>query len=97
VMRFDPSIYWEYRLRELHGSNTEHDYGTFTSTVLEPYRFNKTIEDPSQKKNFLKALDLMEGFRSGTYSTSDVFDLELMASFHAIIDLMGGHHSLDWS
>ena len=43
------------------------------------------------------AANRLERFRRGDLITSEVFDVGKMAKFHAIIDLVGGHHSLDWS
>ena len=40
---------------------------------------------------------LMEQFRQGEVKAADVLDVDKFARRHAIIDLVGGHHSVDWS
>jgi len=50
------------------------------------------LENPTLKKNFLTAKNLLEAFRKGELPTSKVFDSKKMAKYFAIIDLTGYHH-----
>lgn len=97
ILRFDPDLYWVDRYNELIGDRVTAEYSTFSSAFLEPFRNKKTLGDTVLKTQFEKASALMETFRRGEVPVSAIFDLERLARFHAIIDLVGGHHSLDWS
>jgi hypothetical protein len=97
VMRFDPDLYWINRFHHHTGEGVNAEYSEFQSARLEPYREEKVTGDSLQEAFFTRALALMEGFRRGKLQTDEVFDVPRTARFHAIIDLVGGHHSLDWS
>lgn len=97
VMRFDPDLYWTNRYNHHAGMGVNAEYAEFQSARLEPYREEKVTGDSVQQAYFVRALALMEGFRRGKLQAEDVFDIPRTARFHTIIDLVGGHHSLDWS
>lgn len=97
IMRFNPDMYWVDRYNELAGNKPNAEYASYQSANLEPYRDDKVLGDSVMRGHYLKALGLMEGFRRGKLRVDEVFDVKRLARFHAIIDLVGGHHSLDWS
>jgi hypothetical protein len=97
VVRYNPDMYWAFRIRELNGQFQNNDYDKSESSYIEPYESKSVFEDSSMREIFITCNDRIEGFRRGDLSSSEVFDVPKMAKFHAIIDLVGGHHSLDWS
>ncbi|MBX7093185.1 MAG: CotH kinase family protein [Flavobacteriales bacterium] len=97
IIRYNPELYWVYRLNELNKINITEEYAQMQSSYFEPYDTKNTLKDSSLRKLFVNAMERLEGFRRGDLTTSEVFDIEKLARFHAIIDLVGGHHSLDWS
>lgn len=97
ILRWNPNLYWEWRIDELQGTFLNEQYSNYSSSFVEPYE-KGTVEDDSVLLNtYMRGASLLEAFRRGEMITSEVFDVILMARFHAIIDLVGGHHSLDWS
>lgn len=97
IIRFNPNLYWVDRLNELEGEKPVAEYASYYSANVEAYREDKVLEDSTQKQYYLKAIALMEGFRNRKLLADDVFDIEKLAKFHAVIDLVGGQHSIDWS
>ena len=97
LMRFNPHMYWVDRYNEILREKPVAEFATYQSANFEPYRKENVLEDSSQKVLYLRALELMERFRRVKLNTHEVFDISLLSKFHAIIDLVGGHHSLDWS
>lgn len=97
IIRFNPELYWVYRINELNGVQIDEAYAEMQSAYIEPYDTKNTLNDKDLKTLFENAMQRLEAFRRGELSTSQVFDVKKLASFHAIIDLVGGHHSLDWS
>jgi len=97
VVRYNPDMYWAFRIRELNGQFQNNDYDKSESSYIEPYESKSVFEDSSMREIFITCNDRIEGFRRGDLTSSEVFDVPKMAKFHAIIDLVGGHHSLDWS
>jgi len=97
ILRWNPSLFWEWRIDEFQGMYLDEDYSSYTSSFAEPYDKGVVLKDEALVKNYQIAAYRLEQFRRGEKATSDVFDVDKMAKFHAIIDLVGGHHSLDWS
>jgi hypothetical protein len=97
LLRFNPDMYWQARIAEHEKLSYKMDFATFNSTYLEAYDDKNTYKDSVILNGYQKAVSLMEQFRNGNLQTSDVFDIKKLAAFHAIIDVVGGHRSLDWS
>lgn len=97
LVRFDPGLYWVHRLNGMEGRDFEEAYADYQAAALDAFDSEDLASDPEQMRYFKEALLLMDGFRSGRLRAAQVFDIRKMAKRHAIIDLVGGHHSMDWS
>ena len=97
IVRFDPSLYWIHRLSNLEGIRFDEPYGEEAASVLDAYRTGSVLKDSTTRRAFEDAVAIMEGFRTGHSTASEVFDVHAMAVRHALLDLVGGHHSMDWS
>jgi CotH kinase protein len=97
VIRFNPDMYWVHRYNMSRGIAGEDQFASYYSSNPVAYREEKVLDDSLQRFYYLKAIALIEGFRSNKITLQDAFDLERLAKFHAIIDLVGGHNSIDWS
>ena len=97
IVRFSPDLYWVNRYNEVLKENSVDEYASYYSANPEAYRENKVLQDSTQKQYYLKAIALIEGLRSRRIPVDQAFDIPRLAKFHAIIDLVGGEHSIDWS
>ncbi len=97
VVRFDPGAYWQGRMNEKHRLRIQEDYHDYSATNVQAFAEGKAFKDEQLKSSYEKAIYLLESFRRSRLVTSEVFDVSLMAKYLAIIDLVGGYHSLDWS
>lgn len=97
LLRFNPDMYWQARIAESERRSYKMDFASFNSSFFEAYDDKNTYKDSVILNGYQKAVSLMEQFRNGDLKTSDVFDIKKLAAFHAIIDVVGGHRSLDWS
>ena len=99
ILKYFDSVWVSRRLRRLKGLEPNDGIKSLASSMFYEWRAgahkqNKNLKDPILKKNLLNALYLLEGFQYGDLKTSDVFELEPLASYFAIIDLLGAHHSI---
>ena len=61
-------------------------------------KFKEFLRDPQQRKIFLRAKKIMEGFRAGLLTTSQTFsDSEKLSKWMAIGDVMGAWHGFAFS
>ena len=88
IVRFDPSLYWVHRLPTWKGSGS-----------MNPWRGGRVragrlltgsvLKDSTTRRAFEDAVAIMEGFRTGHSTASEVFDVHAMAVRHAPLDLVG--------
>lgn len=97
IIRFNPDLYWVNRYNEYTYQNSYDEFASYYSATPEAYRESNVLADSVQKKYYLNAIALVEGLRNRKISVSQAFDIPRLAKFHAIIDLVGGLHSIDWS
>jgi hypothetical protein len=97
VFRFNPNLYWVDRYNEILRDKVTAEFASYASSNLESFRGNKVLKDSLQTQYMLRGIALMEAFRRGEMSASEVFDIEKQAKFYAVMDLLGGHFSMDWS
>lgn len=97
LIRFNPDLYWIFRRHEREHVPVRSDFSSFQSTYPEAYDDKHTFADSGLVKSYGRALNLLEGVKRKKIKVSQAFDIDKLAMFHAIIDLVGGHHSLDWS
>lgn len=97
ILRFNPHLYWVNRYNMMTGTASYDEFASYYSANPEAYREENVLSDSIQKVYYLKAMALIEGLRERRIKVSDAFDVKRLAKFHAIIDLVGGQHSIDWS
>jgi len=98
IVRFDPGLFWLHRTQGIDGSAKVDDaYGAYQAASLDAFGTDDIALDPQQKRYFEQAIALMDGFRRGRLKANEVFDVERTARRLALLDLVGGHRSMDWS
>lgn len=97
LIRFNPDLYWVYRSQENDHINIETDYSGVQSTFPEAYDNKNVVTDSTLIDRYSRALNLIEQVKQRKLKVAQAFDIGKLATFHAIVDLVGGHHSLDWS
>ncbi|MBK8339016.1 MAG: CotH kinase family protein [Flavobacteriales bacterium] len=97
LLRFDPGLFWQHRLNAMQGVRSEEAYASYQAAALDAYGTSDVAADLQQKRYFEEALALVDGFRRGALPASEVFDVDRTGRRLALLDLIGGHHSMDWS
>ena len=94
LIRFNEELYWERFKIQSESEKYSFDYGRILSSNIDAFKTNDILTDSIEFQNFSKAMSLLESFRMGKKSTSEIFDIELLSAFYAMIDLFGANHSL---
>lgn len=97
IVRFDPALFWVHRLNMMEGRSFEEAYATYQAAALDAYDTGDIMKDPEQRAVFEEAVGTMNAFRNAQRSVAGTFDVDRLARRHALLDLVGGHHSMDWS
>jgi hypothetical protein len=98
IVRFNEELRWSERFQQrphLPNADPEGD-DLFFSVDIDTFQTNQMLSDPTSYAQHSQAMHLLESFRQGELRTSEVFDVEKLATFYAINDLMGAQHSSLW-
>lgn len=63
---------------------------------IEAFKGNQVALDEAMSKHFKVAQNLMYQYRYNLKAATDIFDVDLMAKYFAITDVMQAYQSLDW-
>lgn len=97
IFRFDPGLFWEHRLNMNEKIRYNESFAAYQAAAVDAFGSGDLEKDSVQRAYFEEAVGRMMAFRRGELKASDVFDADRLARRHAILDLVGGHHSMDWS
>lgn len=97
LFRFDPGLFWEHRLNMIEKVRYNESFAAYQAAALDAFGSGDLEKDSVQRRYFEEAVALMDAFRRGALRASEVFDADKIGRRHAILDLVGGHHSMDWS
>jgi len=98
ILKFDEKYQWELA-RQKEGKESSHDSlfeYTFRETNVVAFHEKDLSGSDELKLQLDRAKVLLEAFVSGTKSTSEVFDVDQLAKFYALCDMLGAQHACAW-
>ncbi len=97
IMKFDETNFWTCRLYDKNLPQEEKkELPLFEACDIGAFKETKIEESPALKTQFEIARDLMYSFKYFKRKTSDIFDIEKLAKYFALIDLTKSFHGLAW-
>lgn len=97
IFRFDPALFWQHRLNMMQRVRYEEAFAAYQAAAVDAFGSSDLERDSAFRVQFSEAVALIDAFRRGERTASQVFDVDRIARRHAMLDLIGGHHSMDWS
>jgi CotH kinase protein len=99
IVRFDEDRSWAEAVTQgfLTGERRARaGAGSWYSSEVDGFDSSRWLEDPERRAVYERALALLDGFRDGSLSTSDVFDVPLLARFFAVTEVFDAPHAAGW-
>jgi hypothetical protein len=101
VVRFTEDAFWynvQAQIDEFgQPTKTDNSYiNSLDAAEIEPYKSNQVLLSDELKQHFSLAQQLMHQYKFSLEPAENIFDIELMAKFFAIMDVMQAYQSLDW-
>lgn len=99
LIKIDEDPIWKER-RELYNQGlnfNEISYITnnkYNNLNILPFNTNKVLNDETLNGQFTIARNLMEAFVDGDKPVSEIYDLEKLATYNAICNVIGASHSM---
>ncbi len=102
IVRFSEDVFWLNIHRELKMYPTENLIGRqFTdpreASQIQPFAEKKTVNSGTLAAQFDQAQKLLQQFRNNKKPIEEIFDIEMMAKYYAVIDLLSAYHSMYWT
>ncbi len=97
IVKFSENLLWEDRaLHHRQGMMSPTGVAQETVSSIDVFKSGTIMSNPALYKQFLTATTLLEHFRSNQLPFHKAFDVDKMATFFALSDLMGADHSIMW-
>lgn len=99
ILKLNEAPMWEERAAFLAEDLTLEDLRLFKSfaeedLVIEPFNESKILNDSNFYRQFLTGRALYKSFLQNKAKISEVFDVEKLAKYNAICNLLGANHAL---
>jgi hypothetical protein len=96
IVKFSEETYW-FTTRISMNTDKPVVMPDFEESVILPFKVNRTVSTPDMLKQFEIAQNLMKLYREWGHPLHDMFDIEKLARFLALIDVTQGYHGLAWN
>ena len=98
ILKFTENGLWEMRANRLKkeikvGEDYEH---LRVNTDIKPFQEKTIIKSKSLSELYIKGQQLMFDYMHGNKPLNEVFDLNILAKYYAIVDITRGYHGIFW-
>ncbi len=97
ILRFSESALWDsvYKVDDFPALAPA-TYASFEATPIDAFKTAALTSDSVLYRGFLHGVTLLESFRNRTLPAHRVFDVDKMATFMALSELIGAKHAAVW-
>jgi len=95
ILKLDEGGHWEQVLYNLKNDKKRH-IPSYEAAAVLPFKKGRTISSEALYHQFLIAQNLMFQYKNNADNPQELFDVELMAKYYAILDVGRVHHSIHW-
>lgn len=100
ILRFVEDGVWESSKRQFDKFGKmafpDHNKNSLNLAEITPFRASKTLASPALNQQFEIAQNLMLEYKYGLKPVEAIFDLDKLAAYYAILDIMQAYHGLSW-
>ncbi|MFD1553962.1 hypothetical protein DNU06_13845 [Putridiphycobacter roseus] len=95
ILKMDESGAWAFHYK-LTQSDNEARFPVFNASMISLFKENRTLKNPKLKMNFEEGQVLLHLFKTGYLGIEEVFDIDQLAKFYALMELSAHNHALAW-
>jgi len=96
IVRYDESLLWDARVLMGGSELADPIFSNYKNTAVNAFRSSQIAKSTTLTENLAIAVGLLRSFTSGYLRPSEVFDIELMGRFIAVLELLGSGHAMWW-
>ena len=97
IIKFDEAPAWdEFIAQSQYKRARKNGVGSLSVAAVDSFETSRWLETEESRRLHDRAASMLETFRRGEASTSEVFDVERLASYFALTELVGAQHGARW-
>ena len=99
IIRFGEDLMWREIVQQVrpHRRALSNGVGDYLVSPIDGFQTDKVLASDELRAQYLRAIHMLELFREGQRATSEVFDVDLLATYFALTDLFGAEHGARWN
>ena len=95
ILKLSEDAFWQIqRLAKVTGKWAHMPY--YNVSTIEPFSQNKTLKSPTLYRQFIIASKLMNQYKYKRNKPADIFDVDKLAKYFAILDITHARHGMAW-
>lgn len=95
IVKFSEDSFWQVQKQNINHKKWP-NFPYYYSSVIRPFGQNRTLGSPALRSQFESALKLMEQYKYSTKLASEIFDIDKLARYYALLDLTHARHGMTW-
>jgi hypothetical protein len=95
IVRFDESLLWKARAQKGEDFN-DAVFHNYKNASIDAFRSSRVAKSERLSREYDNAVSLLRSFVSGAMPASDVFDVQQLGRYLAVVELWGARHSIYW-
>jgi hypothetical protein len=99
ILKFSEVLIWKELVEQIYEFHDAawNGNGAYTASDIEAFQMSRWVADAQSALHLKKAVSLLDAFRTGELSTSEVFDVDKLATYFAVMDLFGCNNGTQWT
>ena len=95
IVKFSEDPFWQIqKISKKHKKWTIFPF--YQTATIIPFGATRTIENPVLYKQFLNAQKLMYQYKTQQKTPAEIFDIEKLAKYYAMLELTHARHGMTW-
>ncbi len=95
IVRFDETLFWN-RILEQNKSGNLYDIDYFGAAEITPFKDGSVMADSMKLLQTEEARKLMQQYKRFSAPVSEIFDVDLLARYYALMDITQAYHGFTW-
>jgi hypothetical protein len=95
IVRFDETLYWN-RILEHNKTGILYDVDYFGAAQINPFKEGSVAADTMKTMQAVEARRLLMQYKNWSAPVSQIFDIEVLAKYYALMDITQAYHGFTW-
>lgn len=95
IVKFSEDSFWQIQKQNIN-HNKWPNFPYYYSCIIEPFSQSKVVSDPGLYSRFIDASKLMEQYKFQTKPAHEIFDVDKLAKYYAMLELTHARHGMTW-